>query len=205
MTVEALQIGEPFFGISHITDEASHPIGDKTIVLNLSETPLKIEEQSLGFLQSVVVANTAIQQIEKAVIIERFAAHDDDTELFERVKKVWPLAYDMCQEERLKGVSHYMGPKTHIGNVELHKEHSWCQEPGFKEIHTQLVGYGKMQPCREKDVATLYPEEPMAPGTTHKPMYDEEGNYPWHQFETVTPSIFMAVVVYRQPSPRPHG
>ena len=50
-----------------------------------------------------------------------------------------------------------------------------------------------MQQCRERDVSTLYLEEPMAPGTTHRPMYDAYGNYPWHQFETITPSIFMAV------------
>jgi len=33
----------------------------------------------------------------------------------------------------------------------------------------------------------------MAPGTTHRPMYDAAGKFPWHQFETITPSIFMAV------------
>ncbi len=65
--------------------------------------------------------------------------------------------------------------------------------PGFREVHTQIVGFGKMQQCRERDVDTLYLEEPMAPGTTHRPMYDDQGNYPWHQFETITPSIFMAV------------
>jgi len=69
----------------------------------------------------------------------------------------------------------------------------FCPVPGFREVHTQIVGLGKMQQCREKDVSTLYLEEPMAPGTTHRPMYDAEGNYPWHQFETITPSIFMAV------------
>ena len=65
--------------------------------------------------------------------------------------------------------------------------------PGFREVHTQLVGFGKMQQCRERDLSTLYLEEYLAPGTTHRPMYDAEGNYPWHQFETITPSIFMAV------------
>jgi len=55
------------------------------------------------------------------------------------------------------------------------------------------MGFGKMQQCTERDVATLYLEEPMAPGLTHRPMYDPHGNYPWHQFETTTPSIFMAV------------
>jgi hypothetical protein len=49
-----------------------------------------------------------------------------------------------------------------------------------------------MQQCLENDLDTLYLEELMAPGTTHKPMWDENGNYPWHQYETITPSIFMA-------------
>jgi hypothetical protein len=78
-------------------------------------------------------------------------------------------------------------------NVGLHREHVFCPVPGFREVHTQIVGFGKMQQCRERDVTTLYLEEPMAPGTTHRPMYDPDGNYPWHQFETITPSIFMAV------------
>lgn len=33
----------------------------------------------------------------------------------------------------------------------------------------------------------------LAPGQTHRPMYNRDGDYPWHQYETVTPSIFMAV------------
>ncbi|MEM7256243.1 MAG: hypothetical protein AAF404_02520, partial [Pseudomonadota bacterium] len=179
-----------------------------SIVLNLGEQPILIEQQQLGFLQSCVVCNTTLQQVERAVIIERFADHDEAT-LFEQVKQVWPLAFDVRKEERLRGVSHYMGPKISIGNIALglyhagsvplkvglHKEHPWCEKPGFKEVHTQIVGFGKMQQCREKDIDTLYLEEPMSPGTTHRPMYDPEGNYPWHQYETVTPGIFMAVEI----------
>ncbi len=78
-------------------------------------------------------------------------------------------------------------------NVGLHRDHAFCPVPGFREVHTQIVGFGKMQQCRARDVDTLYLEEPMAPGTTHRPMYDDQGNYPWHQYETITPSIFMAV------------
>jgi hypothetical protein len=78
-------------------------------------------------------------------------------------------------------------------NVGLHRDHAFCPVPGFREVHTQIVGFGKMQQCRERDVGTLYLEEPMAPGMTHRPMYDADGNYPWHQFETITPSVFMAV------------
>ena len=121
--------------------------------------------------------------------------------------ETWPSAFDVRQEERLRGIGHYMSPKVWVGqfgftfyhsstvplNVGLHRDHAFCPVPGFREVHTQIMGFGKMQQCREKDVATLYLEEPMAPGTTHRPMYDAEGNYPWHQFETITPSIFMAV------------
>ena len=50
------------------------------------------------------------------------------------------------------------------------------------------------QICRKiRTIDTQYLEEPMAPGTTHKPMFDERGNYPWHQYETITPAIFMAI------------
>ena len=209
MSVETLNFAEPFFTVRLITDEAEYSIGDKTILLNLSERPIAIQDQSLTFLSSVIVANTPIRGIERAVLVERFSSYAEQDALLDEVKKVWQLAFDVRQEERLRGVSHYMSPKVWVGqygftmyhsgsvplNVGLHRDHAFCPVPGFREVHTQIVGFGKMQQCREKDVTTLYLEEPMAPGTTHRPMYDEEGNYPWHQYETITPSIFMAVEI----------
>lgn len=209
MSVDTLEFTEPFFTVKLVSNEPEFSVSDKTIVLNLSEHPVDVQDQSLGFLQSVVIANTSIRNVDRAVLIERFSSHANDDELFAKVKKVWPLAYEVRKEERLKGVSHYMSPKVHIGNVGLsmyhsgsvplnvglHKFHPFCEVPGFKEVHTQIVGFGKMQQCLEKDISTLYLEEPMAPGTTHKPMFDEDGNYPWHQYETITPSIFMAVEI----------
>ena len=56
MPVQTLDIAEPFFTLRLIRDEARHEITGKTIVLNLSETPIRIREQSLGALQSVILA-----------------------------------------------------------------------------------------------------------------------------------------------------
>jgi len=207
MSIQTLEFAEPFFTVRLITDETHHLVRGKTIVLNLSDDPIRIREQKLAHLQSVVVADVELEDVAHAVVIERFADHADDDELFTKVKEIWPSAFEVRQEERLRGVSHYMSPKVWIGNlgltmyhsgsvplkVGLHQDHAFCPVPGFREVHTQIVGFGVMQQCREKDVSTLYLEEPMAPGTTHRPMYDEHGNYPWHQFETITPSIFMAV------------
>ena len=207
MPINTLDIAEPFFSIRIIADEPSYEVSGKVILLNLSDTPIRIREQSLASLQSVVVADVNVQDVSHAVVIERFSDYADEDALFAEVKATWPSAFDVRQEERLRGISHYMSPKIWVGqygftvyhsgsvplNVGLHQEHAFCPVPGFREVHTQIVGFGKMQQCRERDVNTLYLEEPMAPGTTHRPMYDSEGNYPWHQFETITPSIFMAV------------
>ena len=207
MPITTLEIGEPFFTLRVISDEDRHQITGKTIVLNLSDTPIRALTQSLGPLQSVILKDVEITDLRHAVVIERFADHADEAALMEQVRAVWPSAFEVRQEERLRGVEHYMSPKVWVGQfgftiyhsasvplkVGLHREHDFCPVPGFREVHTQIAGFGVMQQCQEKDIESLYLEEPMAPGTTHRPMFDADGNYPWHQFETITPSIFMAV------------
>lgn len=207
MNITTLEIGDPFFTIRLIEDAPRHSIGEKTIVLNIGDRPIRVREQSIQPLQSVVLVDTEMEDVEKAVVVEGYAGHTDEAALMAQVRETWPSAFEVRGEERLRGIEHYMSPKVWIGqigltlyhsasvplNVGLHRDHAFCPVPGFREVHTQIVGYGVMQQCRERDVATLYLEEPMAPGTTHRPMYDAEGNYPWHQYETVTPSIFMAV------------
>lgn len=209
MSIEVLSFVEPFFTVKYLVEEVSYHVEEPCILINLSEQPITIENQKLGFLQSVVVTNIAVKAVLRGLVVERFADYEDEAALYEEVRKVWPLAYDIRKEERLKGVSHYLSPKAVLGNVRLsmyhsgsvplkvglHKEHVHCGDVLLKEVHTQIVGYGKMQQCLEKDIDTLYLEEPMAPGTTHKPMFDENGNYPWHQYETITPAIFMAIEV----------
>ena len=207
MSVLSIDIGEPFFTLRLIEEEASFAISGKVILLNLADHPLNIKDQNLPPLSSAIVRDTNISNVTRALVIERFADYPDEDGLMSKIRTLWPSAYDVRGEERLRGIAHYMSPKIWINqlgltlyhsasvplNVGLHKFHDFCPEPGFREVHTQIVGFGKMQQCHERDIDTLYLEEPMAPGTTHRPMYDAAGNYPWHQFETITPSIFMAV------------
>ena len=217
MTVEALEFAEPFFTVRLVKDEASFQIFERSILLNLAEKPIRVQDQKIDYLNSAILTNTSVQAAEYCVIIERFDEHSDQNSLFEEVRKTWPSAWDVRKEARLKGVSHYMSPKVWVGqlglsmyhsasvplNVGLHKFHDFCPVPGFREVHTQIVGFGKMQQCIEQDLQTLYLEEPMAPGSTHRPMYDAEGNYPWHQYETITPSIFMAAEMLPEGAPPP--
>ena len=196
MTMTELSIGAPFFSIRVLAGTANYPITGKTIVLNLSSQAMRIREQKLGTLQSMILKDTEICDVTHAVLIEGFADHDDEDALFARIRQAWPTAYQLRREERLREVEHYMSPKAWVGsfgftlyhsasvplNVGLHRDHAFCPVPGFREVHTQIIGFGKMQQCRENDIETLYLEEPMAPGATHRPMYDTQGNYPWLQF-----------------------
>lgn len=207
MTVSAINIGRPFFDITLIEDETTFAVPGRAIVLNLSQSPLRLEQQQLSSLQSAIVRGTALREVNWAVVIEGFESFDDEAAFCAEVRRTWPSAFDVRKEERLRGVEHYMSPKVRIGEVGLslyhsasvplkvglHRDHPFCPVPGFREVHTQLVGFGKMQQCRERDLSTMYLEEYLAPGATHRPMYDAQGQYPWHQYETITPSIFMAV------------
>ena len=209
MTIQSIDIAEPFFSLNLLQGENAFEVEGRAIVLNLSDENIEIEEQSLKSLESVIVQNARISNLKHAAIVTGFESFEYEEVVLRDIRDAWPSAYDVRKEERLRGIGHYMSPKKWIGqhgftfyhaatvplNVGLHKFHDFCPVPGFKEVHTQIVGYGKMQQCKEKDIATLYLEEPMAPGQTHRPMYDSEGNYPWHQFETTTPSVFMAVEI----------
>ena len=207
MAIQHIEIGTPFFRIELIQDEPTFQVEGKVILLNLSTNPIKIEQQSIEQFRSIVAIDTLLESVEHAVIVRDFDVYPDTDALIEEVKNHWPSAYDIRKEERLRGVCHHMSPKIWVGQigltlycswsvplkVGLHSQHDFCPVPGFREVHTQIIGLGKMQSCREKDIRTLYLEDVMAPGVTHRPMCDEQGNYPWHQFETITPSIFMAV------------
>jgi hypothetical protein len=207
MPVEALEFAEPFFEVTLVAGEPNYNISGRAIALNLGETSFRVSNQTIPPLQSAIVHDALIADAGFVLLIQQLNDDLSDDALMEQIRAFWPSAFDVRGEERLRGVGHYMSPKTWVGqfgftmyhsatvplNVGLHKDHDFCPVPGFREVHTQILGFGKMQQCREKDIATLYLEEPMAPGTTHRPMYDADGNYPWHQFETITPSVFLAV------------
>lgn len=210
MSVENLNFAEPFFPVKYIQNENEYSVGEKCIILNLSETPVLINNRPLNFFCSCTVTNTVLRQLKRCLIIEKFLAYPDTDALYEQVKAKWTLAYDATHEERHKGVALWRSPKVQLDDVAvnmcfagtvplkvgLHKTH-WGGPP-IKEVHTQIVGIGTMQQYYEQDLSTLYREEQMAPGCSHTPMYDENCEYPWHQYETIVPSIFMATEMKHQ-------
>ena len=106
MSIITLDISEPFFTTRVLENEDSYTVNTKTIVLNLSEHPIKIEKQELRHLQSVVVAKSTIYNLKHAVLVERFAEYDDEESLLAKVREEWPSAFEIRGEERLRGIGH---------------------------------------------------------------------------------------------------
>ena len=67
MSIKTLTIGDPFFQIRVLKEAVSYEISDKTIVLNLSGNPIKVREQSIGELQSVILKDITAESVTHAV------------------------------------------------------------------------------------------------------------------------------------------
>jgi len=204
MSIEKLGFAEPFFSAEYVCGEPEYEADGRRILLNLSETPISINDRPLSFFRSVVVTGITLYHLERCLLIGKFLDYPYIDELCDRIRARWTLAYDATHEDRHRGVALWRSPKQQLGNVAvnmclagsvplnigLHREH-WGGPP-IKEVHTQIVGMGIMQQYRENDLNTLYREEYMAPGHSHTPMYDADIEYPWHQYETVSKSVFLA-------------
>ena len=210
MSLEKLDFAEPFFDVLYIYNEQKYQIVPRSIILNLSEEPIQIRHEMLGFLHSTILARITIENCERCLIVENFDKYDDKEALFSEIKRKWIIMYEITKAERHSGVQLYRSQKIKLGDdveinmayadevplhVGLHRLH-WGGPP-FREVHTQIIGFGRMQQFWEKDLSTLYREDCLAPGATHEPMCDEKGEYPWHQYEPFTKGIFMATEIGR--------
>ena len=158
----------------------------------------------LGFLKSTILRNTEIRDVQHAVVIENYLKNGNGPELFDKIRDKWPIYYDMSRQERHRGLNIWRSPKEMVDNIAFnlclinagvdsgpHKEHT----PHFREVHTQVLGYGKMQKFEENDLNTLYQEVILAPGITHEPFFDKDIVYPWHQYHAISDAVYMPIEI----------
>jgi len=73
----------------------------------------------------------------------------------------------------------------------IHREHT------FLEIHTQLIGTGRMQKFRENRSDTMFEDLIVPTGATHPPFFDLKSDnafeYPWHRYFSDSDCVWMAI------------
>lgn len=215
MSVTKLDFAEPFFSVDYVVDEESYYVDKKSIVINLAEhaqSNIYIRKVPIYPLKSSVVENITIDNIKKAIVVKDFQRCDlNDYKTIKAIKSTWKSIYACSGLERHKGLPYYKSPKFITGGDDDHMEINFCfvAEPfapsgphkthtrNFDEVHAQIAGYGKMRIFEENDYSTLYRELNLCPGTVHEKMYDENGDYPWHEYMSVTPCIYCPIELDR--------
>lgn len=197
-------ISNDFVQINQIRISNSYTINNQSIIINSGKLPI-VKDIDLNSWESSIFND--IKVIGPAELIQiNFKSDNFSRSTFnnsEIIIKNWSHVYEIFPLEHLKNIKLWRSNKTRIGkneynlwyaaagtNCGLHNEHK------FLELHTQISGVGRMQKFKENSIKSLYEEVFMAPGYTHKPFYDTNGNYPWHQYKADTDCIWLATEFY---------
>lgn len=202
-----LNFSNDFFKAEYIENIGHLAIKNYGILINLDKLPLLVDKAgSVGYYKSYLLKNWEIDtRIKKAILVSfKYDPAKMNDELNQFCTKNWdnnkkrypddPSQWNFkilrSPIEKIKNLEFncwYLPKDTASG---IHIEHP------FKEIHTQLYGLGIMNKFKEQDYDTLYQRMYMPPGFTHDFFFDKNIKYPWHQYEAITDSIWMAVMEY---------
>jgi hypothetical protein len=149
------------------------------------------------------MTNCTIADAEFACVVDDYETHEDIVNISQYIIKNWEYAHDIFGGDSLARTPLYKSKQEVIDDVgfnfwycprstdcAIHNKHP------FREVHTQILGIGKMQVFHDSSYSSLQHEVILAPGTTHDPFYDDQGKYPWHQYQGVTDCIWLAVEFY---------
>lgn len=217
MAVHSLSFAEPFFFIDYVTGESRYTVTEKSMVINLAEHEqhniLLTEGRVILPLKAAVVRDMALTGLTRALVIRDFERCDlSDPETDRALRHGWKTLYEMSGLPRHKGLPYYKSPKFCVDEGGQHIEVNLCyvsegmvpsgphrdHDRDFDEVHAQILGYGKMRIFEYDDSTRLHQELNMAPGVVHDKMYDAEGRYPWHEYQSVTPCVYCPIELDRR-------
>lgn len=212
MSIKKLDFAKPFFeDVEFVENEAEYFVEPKSIVINLAHKThgiIDAEGLPLEPLKAAVLQGVVLKSVERALVFRNYDRYDvTNPETAALVEKTWKSLYEWSGNERQKGIPYHKTEKirlTEDTSVTVcyaapmspsgpHKEHA----KDIDEVHVQLQGMGKVQLFRENDPAAFYREFILAPGNAHDRIYGENGEYPWHQYHSVTASVYVPVEIER--------
>lgn len=203
-------------------------VDDTAIVVNVGNVPAVIAGEpikSIAPQQSTILQNTHILSGEHLIVVKVLQRENLGCIIFQ---DGWKTAYELFGE-RLKNVALWRSPLEEIASISLNpyhltatpskqnvevaysikvnlwfaSEHTDCaihNQHDFIEFHTQITGLGRMQKFTESSKSSLYEDQLMAEGHTHKifcSATDERSyHYPWHQYYADTDCVWMVIELH---------
>lgn len=209
MSVLKLNFAEPFFNVEYVEGEKEYFIKEKSLVFNFSrkeEELIYVKKLPVLPLKGTIVENVAVSDVASALIIKDYDRHAADPTYWASIKATWPTLFAISGLERHRGIPYYKSPQVTVGGRRINLCYAEAMSPSgkhqthvpdFDEVHAQILGFGKMQKFDTNEDITFYQEVIMAPGIVHDKFYDENGEYPWHQYCSITDCVYMPIEIDR--------
>lgn len=204
-TKQILRFSEPFISTELISRPRNYAINSRIVVVNASEHSLQFEGGVLKSWNSSILSGVRLTSDDHLICILLRGVQDvgESFPFAKQVESRWTHVYEIFPLPHLKDTLLWRSDKHRIGNIELNlwfaRAGTNCgihNEHGFRELHTQIFGHGRMQKFRLPETSSLYQDVYMCPGFTHDPFYDMNNHYPWHQYYADTDCIWLAIEIY---------
>ena len=214
MSVKGLDFAEPIFEMDYVEGEERYWVEEPSIVINLAHKTsgvIFLNGTKILPLRSTIATGVFVENIEKALVVKDYLRYDvTNSEIGSQVMGIWKSLYEWSGREVQKGIPYHKTEKIWLSDdiaVTVcfaapmapsgpHKEHAFALD----EVHAQIQGLGKVQMFKESDTDTFYQEYILAPGNTHDVIYNDEGEYPWHQYHSVTAAVYIPIEIKRTSS-----
>lgn len=195
-SISTLNFGVDLFNALFIEDASDYKLEKRHIVINIGEHNIHYNDnQIIKPYKSKLITNVCIKHIESAIIIPEITEINN----MEILNK-WDNLFDITNNELHEKLKLWMSPKINLGNLSVNlwyaPKDTHCgihNEHDFKEVHTQIFGLGHMEVFSSSHHNDLHTDVFMPLGYTHSPFFNENGNYPWHQYRAETDCIWMAL------------
>ena len=209
MSVQILSFSLPFFNVKCIEKEEKYSVETESLLFNLSKnTGVVVEGHPIPPLQGRILREVEIESIDFAIIVENYGEHAKDKGFFDAIRENWPTLYSISSLPRHRDLPYHRTPETIKlnGDTTVYFCYAALQIPSgphrdhvrdYDEVHGQILGYGKMQKLKTNDPGSVYEEIILAPGNMHDRFCNDEGEYPWHQYYSITDCIYMPVEIDR--------
>lgn len=221
--VKRLNFSGTYIEAKYVENVEKYSIQNRTIVINLQASDAYLSEDPASIIpaySSTIFKDTNIEKAESLLLLEVVETRNIGKIVFEQN---WDLLGNLIGGFP-KDVPLWRSPQDEAGIVELDpyvmtrqsstphqkekfsvKVNLWfapsltdCaihNQHDFIEIHTQIVGQGRMQKFKDKTFNSLYEDMLMSPGyTTSVPFCQVQKQhkytYPWHQYYADTDCIW---------------
>lgn len=232
--VKEINFSGAYIDAKYVENVENYPIENRTIVVNPEETDAYLNEANRSIIpsfSSTILEHTTIKQAKSLLLLEVVESRNIGNIVFE---PGWDLLGNIPGSDFPKDVQLWKSPQDEAGIIEVDPYYMARQSstPGakepfsvkvnlwfapsrtdcaihnqhdFMEIHTQVVGQGRMQKFKEDSFESLYEDLLMTEGYTQivpfcKVHENQQYTYPWHQYYSDTDCIWMAIEYHPQAS-----